>query len=411
MGVAIAKRANRDSRLGRPYWTLWWSSVVNGTGDGVFAAALPLFAASLTRDPLAVSAVSAATYLPWLLLSLPAGAIVDRRDRLTLMWRSQVFAAVVMSGAAVLVGLGRANIAVLCVAGFLLGGSDTIFGNASVSVLPELVGADQLVAGNARLQIASVVTSRFTGPPLGSLLFGVAAWLAFGVDGVSFVAAAVLLMLVRPGKPVAAATVAGRSMRRDMEEGVRWLMRHRVLRVLVVVFAVNCFGNQLAMSTLVLLATGKYGLDAHGYGVLLGGLAVGGIVGGLVNARLNRWLGAIGATVLAVSVNAVLYLLVGLAPDALVLGVLLAGSTAMTTLWNVSTVSLRQRLVPRELLGRVNSAYKMFGWGLMPVGAAVGGLLASRYGIGMPFPVAGTLRAVVLIGALPVLIGAIRRPA
>ncbi|HJP76995.1 MAG TPA: MFS transporter [Pseudonocardiaceae bacterium] len=394
--------------LGRGYWTLWWSSVVNGTGDGIFTAALPLFAASLTRDPLAVSAVSAATYLPWLLLSLPAGAIVDRRDRLTLMWRSQVFAAAVMGVATLLVGLHRADIAVLCVAGFLLGSADTIFGNASVSVLPELVGPGQLVKGNARLQIASIVTGSFAGPPLGSLLFGCAAWLAFGADGLSFALAAGLLMLVRGGaKPVVRAE--RRAVGRDIAEGVRWLARHRLLRVLAVVFAVNCLSNQLAMSTLVLLATGKYGLNAHQYGLLLGAMAVGGIAGGLVNTRVNRWLGAVGATVVAVSGNAVLYVSVGLAPNAVVLGVVLAGSTAMTTLWNVSTVSLRQRLVPGELLGRVNGAYKMLGWGLMPVGAAVGGLLASRFGIGVTFPVAGALRAAVLLAALPVLAGAIRR--
>jgi MFS family permease len=384
--------------------------VVNGTGDGIFTAALPLFAASLTRDPLAVSAVSAATYLPWLLLSLPAGAIVDRRDRLTLMWRSQVFAATVMGAATVLVGTHLADIAVLCVAGFLLGAADTIFGNASVSVLPELVRQERLVTGNARLQIANIVSGNFAGPPLGSLLFGCAAWLAFGADGLSFAVAAGLLMLVRGGaKPVVRAE--RRAVGRDIAEGVRWLARHRLLRVLAVVFAVNCMSNQLAMSTLVLLATGKYGLNAHQYGLLLGAMAVGGIVGGLVNARLNRWLGAVGATVVAVSGNAVLYLSVGLAPNAVVLGVVLAGSTAMTTLWNVSTVSLRQRLVPGELLGRVNGAYKMLGWGLMPVGAAVGGLLASRFGIGVPFPVAGALRAVVLLAALPVLAGAIRRRA
>ena len=402
-------RRDRAAGLGRPYWTLWWSSLVNGTGDGVFAAALPLFAVSLTRDPLAVSAVSAATYLPWLLLSLPAGAIVDRRDRLTLMWRSQVFAAAVMFGVTALVGLHRADIAVLCVGGFLLGSADTIFGNAGVSVLPALVGPEQLVAGNARFQIANIVTRSFGGPPLGSLLFGWAAWLAFGVDGVSFVAAAVLLMLVRA--PTAMPVVARRSMRAEIGEGLRWLLRHRLLRVLMVIFAVNCLSNQLAMATLVLLATGKYGLTAHQYGLLLAAMAVGGIVGGLVNARLNRWLGEVGATVLAVSGNAVLYLLVGTTSSAVALAVLLACSTAMTTLWNVSTVSLRQRIVPGELLGRVNSAYKMFGWGLMPVGAAVGGLLAARFGVAVPFPAAGALRLGVLLVALPVLFGAIRRRA
>jgi MFS family permease len=408
--VEIAGDTERTAALGRPYWTLWWSAAVNGTGDGVFAAALPLFAASLTRDPFAVSAVSAATYLPWLLLSLPAGAIVDRRDRMTLLWRSQVFAAIVMAGATVLVGLHLAGIAVLCVAGFLLGGADTIFGNAWVTVLPELLGPEKLVLGNARMQIANIVTSNFAGPPLGSLLFGWAAWLAFGADGLSFALAALLLMLVRPGKrPVVA--VARRPIRRDIVEGLRWLFRHRLLRTLAVVLAANCLANQMAMATLVLLATEKYGLNAHEYGLLLSALAVGGVFGGLVNTRLNRWLGSLGATVLAVSVNSVLYLLVGTAPNAIVLGAPLAATTAMTTLWNVSTVSLRQRLVPRELLGRVNSAYRMFGWGLMPVGAALGGLLAARFGIGVPFPAAGAVRTLVLLAALPVLIGAPRRPA
>jgi MFS family permease len=407
--VGILLRGNRVAGLGRSYWTLWWSSLVNGIGDGVFAAALPLFAASLTRDPLAVSSVSAATYLPWLLLSLPAGAIVDRRDRLTLMWRSQVFAAAVMFGVTALVGFHRADIAMLCVAGFLLGSADTIFGNAGVSVLPALVGPEQLVVGNARFQIASIVTSNFLGPPIGSVLFGWAAWLAFGADGVSFVAAAVLLAVIRAPK-AAPVVLARRSMRAEIGEGLRWLLRHRLLRVLVAVFAINCLSNQLAMATLVLLATGKYGLSPHQYGLLLAALAVGGIIGGLVNTRLNRALGAVGATVLALAGNAVLYLLVGTAPNAPVLGVLLAGSTAMTTLWNVSTVSLRQRIVPAELLGRVNSAHKMFGWGLMPVGAAVGGLLAARFGISVPFPAAGALRLTALLIALPALISAIRRP-
>ena len=409
--MGIAGDTKRAAGLGRPYWTLWWSAAVNGTGDGVFAAALPLFAASLTRDPLAVSAVSAATYLPWLLLSLPAGAIVDRRDRMTLLWRSQVFAAIVMAGATVLVALHLAGIALLCVAGFLLGAADTIFGNAWVTVLPELLGPEKLVLGNARMQIANIVTSNFAGPPLGSLLFGWAAWLAFGADGLSFALAAVLLMMVRPGRRPVVEAVRRRPMRRDIAEGLRWLLRHRLLRTLAVVFAVNCLSNQLAMATLVLLATEKYGLNAHQYGLLLSALAVGGVVGALVNARLNRWLGSLGATVLAVAMNTVLYLLVGTAPNAIVLGALLAATTATTTLWNVSTVSLRQQLVPRELLGRVNSAYRMCGWGLMPVGAAVGGLLAARFGIGVPFPVAGVLRTLVLLAALPVLIGAIRRPA
>src|SRR5271155_3962637 len=105
MTQAPSRPAPAASRLSRAYWRLWWANAISSTGDGAFVAALPLLAVTITRDPRLVSVVAAATYLPWLLLSLPAGAVVDRYDRATLMWRAQAVQTAVVVGIAILVVL------------------------------------------------------------------------------------------------------------------------------------------------------------------------------------------------------------------------------------------------------------------------------------------------------------------
>ena len=119
-----AQEARKATRLGRDYWRLWWANTISSTGDGAFVAALPLLAVTITRDPRLVAVVTAATFLPWLLLSLPAGAVVDRYDRAVLMWRAQAVQAAVVAVVAILIVAHRAGIGVLAVGGLLLGSAD-----------------------------------------------------------------------------------------------------------------------------------------------------------------------------------------------------------------------------------------------------------------------------------------------
>ena len=160
--------------------------------------------------------------------------------------------------------------------------------------------------------------------------------------------------------------------------------------------------------TLVLLATQTLHLSARGYGLLLGGAAVGSVLGGLVNARIVARIGPLPALLAALAANVILFVGIGLSPDAVVLGGLLALNGFVTVLWNIVTVSLRQEIVPTELLGRVNSVYRLLGWGLIPLGALTGGLLAHAFGLRAPYPIAGALRGIALIVALPVLVNAVR---
>ncbi|WP_326566116.1 MFS transporter [Amycolatopsis rhabdoformis] len=385
------------TRLPPAYWRLWWAAGITNVGDGAFTSAVPLLAVSVTRDPRLISLVTAAAFVPWLLLALPAGAWADRHDRVRLMKGAQLAQAVVAGALALTAAHG--GIAVLIVAALALGAGDVVFGTASQAFLPDIVPKPLLPRANGSLQAATTIGVQFAGPPLGSLLFALAPALPFGLDAVSFAGSAALI----PTPP-------GRSHRTKpkapIAEGLRWLARHRLLRTLTAVLGVNTFCGQLANATLVLLATQTLHVSPRGYGLLLASAAVGSVTGGLVNARIVARIGPAAALITSLAVNAAVFAAIGLAPNALVLGGLLAVNGFVTTLWNIVNVSLRQSLVPAALLGRVTSVHKLLGWGLIPLGTLTGGLLAASSGLRAPYPVAGTLRGLALLVALPVLLSA-----
>jgi MFS family permease len=395
-------------RLSRDYWRLWWANAISSTGDGAFVAALPLLAVTITRDPRLVSVVAAATYLPWLLLSLPAGAVVDRYDRATLMWRAQAVQAAVVTIIVVLVVFHQASIEMLAAAGFLLGSAEVIFSNAAQSILPALVPPELLPKANGSQQVSLTVGESFLGPPAGSLLFAAAAALPFGLDAASFAGSAALVArLPRTGH--APKNAKRPKIRTQIAEGLRWLAGHRLLRAVAVLLGIYNFANQMGQAVLVLLATQTLHVSARGYGLLLAASAVGSVVGGLVNPILTRRIGMLPSLVLPALVDAAAFVGIGLAPGPIVVAALLAVQGFSVTMWNVVTVSLRQRVVPAHLLGRVNSVYRMLGWGLMPLGALVGGFVAHAAGLRAPYIVAGLLCGLSALVALPILLAAVRQ--
>jgi MFS family permease len=406
-----ASAAPAATRLSRDYWRLWWANAISSTGDGAFVAALPLLAVTITRDPRLVSVVTAATFLPWLLLSLPAGAVVDRYDRATLMWRAQAVQAAVVAIIAVLVVAHQASIEVLAAGGLLLGSAEVIFSNAAQSILPALVPPELLAKANGSQQVSLTVGESFLGPPAGSLLFAAAAAFPFGLDAASFAGSAALLArLPRTGEAPENAENAKRPpIRVQVAEGLRWLARHRLLRVVAVLLGIYNFANQMGQAVLVLLATQTLHVSTRGYGLLLAASAVGSVVGGLVNPILTRRLGLLASLVLPALVDAAAFVGIGLAPGPVVVAALLAVQGFSVTMWNVVTVTLRQRVVPGHLLGRVNSVYRMLGWGLMPIGALAGGFVAHAAGLRAPYIVAGVLCALSALAALPLLLVAARK--
>jgi MFS family permease len=390
----------RRPALGPGYWRVWWANTVSSVGDGAFVSALPLLAVTVTRDPRLIAIVSASFYLPWLLLSLPAGALVDRSDRVSLMWRAQAVQAAVVAAIAVLAALRAADIAMLVAAGLCLGAAEVVFSNAAQAVLPQLVPADQLPKANGNLQVSLTIGETFVGPPVGSLLFAAARVLPFGLDAGSFAASAALLSGLPRVRP---ATAEGR-LRAQIAEGLRWLLRHRLLRVVAVLLGVQGFCSQMGQAVLVLLATQTLHVGVRGYGLLWTASAVGSIAGGLASPEITRRLGALASLIISMAGTGLVFAGIGLAPDAVVAGLMMACNGFFTAMWNVVTVSMRQRIVPGDLLGRVSSVYRMIGWGLMPVGAVVGGFVAHVGGLRAPYVIGGIVCGITLLAALPVLL-------
>jgi predicted MFS family arabinose efflux permease len=151
---------------------------------------------------------------------------------------------------------------------------------------------------------------------------------------------------------------------------------------------------------LVLFVREELGLSETGYGLLLVVFAVGGLLGMAVSSSVRRRLGTSGVVLAVLGVQAVSMLAVGLAPTLAVTAVAFVLSGATSGLWNVATISLRQRIVPDALLGRVTSAYRLIGLGSMPVGSAAGGLIARSYGLPAPFLVAGVVLLFALLAAM-----------
>ena len=372
------------------YRRIWTAATVSHLGDGVTRAALPLLAASITRSPTAIAAVTLAESLPWLFFALPGGAIADRVDRRVAMVRTDAFrmAAMAVLGLAVVGGYG--SIPLICVVAFALGAAATVFDNAAQAILPSVVERDGLETANSRLYAAEIVTTSFVGPPLGSLLFAAAAAAPFLLDAASFGLAAVLVLALR-GSFAAERPEEPRAIRHDIAEGVRWLWKHRLLRALAIGLGVLNLAWTAAMATFVLYALEVLHVSKVGYGVLLTTGAIGGLVGTMIVTRLSKRLGPGTLLTGSVLLMAASTLAPGIWPRVGVVVASLVVTGATDVGWNVVTVSLRQSIVPDHLLGRVNSAYRLLGWGTMPIGAALGGLLATHLGLRAPFLIGGVV--------------------
>ena len=377
---------------------------MSNLGDGVTLVAGPLLAASLTRDPRLVAGLAVAQRLPWLLFSLVSGALVDRLDRRLVMVRVDAARAVVVGLLGVAVLADAATLPLLYAVFFALGTAETLFDNAAVSILPAVVPAGQLSRANGRLLGAQMVANELVAPPLGGWLFAAAAAVPFLVDAGSFAAAAALVAAMggrfRVERPEGAAAT---TLRGEIAEGVRWLARHQLLRILAVAIALMNLTLSATLSISVLYAQDRLGLGSVGYGLLLSSLAVGGIAASLVAERVIGWLGPATTMRLGLVIESSTHLVLALARSPVLVGGIFAlfGFHAMT--WSVISVSLRQELIPARLLGRVNSAYAVFGFGSHALGAVAGGLLAARYGLTAPFWCSFAIMTALTLACWPVL--------
>lgn len=391
--------SKEKTRLGLGYWKLWTASVVSNLGDGIAGVAYPWLASVVTRNPLHIAAVLVVTRLPWLLFSLPAGVITDRVDRRKLVaWMDVARFAITLGVAFIvlsaqgelsspdLIASGTAQLptsagfllAMVYVAAGLLGTAEVFRDNSAQTLMPAIVDSKNLEKANGRLWGAEMTMNSFVGPPLGGILLAVAFALPFFIDAGTFaVAAALVFMIQGQFRPKGEQVQERKPFWTEMKEGVSWLWQHKLFRPMAIALGVLNGAAMIAFSTMVLFAQEVLELNATMFGLLGTGAAIGGIVGSIVAHRVTARLGQGGSLFASILVMAVSLGISGITNSFWVfwaMGILTSG---FAVIWNVITVSLRQTLIPDRLLGRVNSVYRFLGWGIMPIGSMIGGVVVA----------------------------------
>lgn len=373
-------------RLGPSFWRLFTSSSASNLSDGVMQAALPLLAASLTRDPVAVSAVGALAFLPWLLFALPAGTLVDRVNRRTAMAVANMARGGLLGALALAVASGRASLALLLAVAFLLGCAETVYDSAARAMLPAVVPRSGLERGNSMLTTAESVGNIFLGAPVGAWLFAVAASLPLWANTGAYLFAAVLALTVAGHFAV---EPSRSSMRQDMGAGLRWLAGHRLLRQLATASGLSAMVHSMPQGVLVLFALQNLGLSERGYGLALAGVGVGAIIGSLLSPAVTRVLGRTNAMGLNQVLSGTAVLMMAFWQDPVGGPALYAVSAGTISMFNVQVMSTRQALIPGHLFGRVQGAYRTVIWGGIPLGTLAGGGVAAWLGLPAVFLVSG----------------------
>jgi predicted MFS family arabinose efflux permease len=260
----------------------------------------------------------------------------------------------------------------------LLGCAEVLRDNCGQTIMPALVAPEHLERANGRMWSAEAVANTFIGPPIGSLLLIVFFSLPFFIDAGSFFAAAALVALIpgifRAERPEQSAPS---SWRAELAEGVKWLWHNPLLRSMAIILGLMNMANTLSGAMLVLFAQDVLHVTPITFTLMGFGFAVGGIIGGYAAPWMSKKFGS--GTCLSITLGsaAVMQLLVGLSSWWPLVAVFFAVGTLLGSTWNVITVSLRQTIIPSPLLGRVNSVYRFFAWGMMPLGAALGGLVVT----------------------------------
>jgi MFS family permease len=402
--TATVPAASARAGLGASYWRLLGAASLSSLADGTLKVALPLLARSYTDAPLAIAGVGFAAMLPWLLLSLPAGAIVDRSDRRTVLLAANLVRAVILTLSVLLAVIGVGSIALIYVVAFSAGVAETFYATAASAIVPQLVERAQLDRANAFQQIADQATNQFAGPAIGGALAGVGVGLALGGPAAVWtVAAGMLVALTGTFRPRRAEQAEVASLRSDIVTGLQFLARSVALRSVCVCVAVTNFAGAAAAGVFVVYAVGPgsaLGLSPGGFGLLMAASAVGSVLGSLFIRAATRRLGLR----ILLAINAVTQagqiVVPVLTHDVVAIGAAYALGGLGVALWNVGTVTMRQRIVPLHLLGRVVSTHRLIAWGSLALGAFAGGLVAQIAGLVALFWGAG---AVTLVGALALL--------
>lgn len=386
----------RLSDASRSFWLLWLGTVASTLGGAIAKLALPVFVASETGSPLAVSAIVFGFTAPRLVLGLPLGLLVDRRDRRHVLIGANVFRLLALGMLAVALSTGRAEIVAAIIAAACIGSAEIVDEPAVTALVPQIVEPGDLDSANRRFVGAEMVVE-IASQPIGGALVGLG--LLFAVlsgGGAYLVAIAGLLLVVGSYRPVRGAS---RSMSSEVFAGLALVWRQPVLRGITLMAGVinACWTAWIVAFVLHALDPGPMGLSEWTYGLVLGADGIGGAIGvfsvGFVLNRLGRrW--AIGINIIG---NALMFFAPLLTLNVWLTAIAIAIGGIGAPLWGTVTRTLQQRITPADLLGRVSAAYRTVAFGANAIGTVVGGVTAELFGLDAVFLGAGVLTLAMLV--------------
>ncbi|WP_205328344.1 MFS transporter [Glycomyces sp. YM15] len=377
------------------YRRIWFGNASANLADGITFIALPLLATTVTENPIAIAGLAFAYSFSRIFSVLGVGVLVDRVDRRRLAYLANFSRAgmfVVLTG---LVLLDAAPIATLYLVYAVMGVIETMADGAARALLPQAVPPDGLDKANSQIAGTQLVIDEFIGPPLGGLLFAMAAFAPSALNAIAFAAAGLAFWRLR-GDYIITPTEMGKpraSVRADIREGAVWAMRHRIVRLLIALSGITCVAYMIPFSYLVLYAQEELGLDGTGYGLLLAFSALGGLAGSFVAPRLRKRIGYGWSMFAALITGAASFAVISLTTNLVVVAIALAVYIAHAVVWGIMATTVRQRATPNAMMGRIGSLDGFMGLIGLALGAVMGGLLASGLGYRTPFAIAGAFFA------------------
>lgn len=390
--------SEKSTKLGKNYWRLWTAHATSNLGDGLATVAFPWLASAVTRDPFLIALIAVMSRLPWLIFTLPAGVITDRFDRKKIIVAMDVIQgglALLLAGAIFfernsLPALNNLTSASMVETNYLLywsligisllfGFAEVLRDNASQTFLPSVVTKENLESANGKLWSAEYVMNSFIGPPLASFLLGILVYLPFFIHSATFFVAAGLITLIATiPKPETDNTPKEKiNFRVEIKEGFNWLWSHSLLRPMAIILGTLNLVGSITAATFILFAQEILETSVFEFAILGTSGAIGGTLGGILGPKISKKLGSGPSLYLTLISMPLLSLIIGLTSNWYIVWVMIAANTVFAVLWNVITVSLRQSIIPSHLLGRVNSVYRFFAWGSMPIGTLIGGAIVS----------------------------------
>lgn len=386
--------------MGRRFWTLFTAFSASNLGDGLTLVGFPLLAVSLTDDARLVTLVAAFRFLPFLLIGLPAGVIIDRFDRRILAMIAQAIRATTLVTIGVLALAETTTIAALAIGAFVIGVGEVMIDGGLPAIVRDVVTTNDLELANSRLRASETVTNWFIGPPVGALMFALHPALPFLFGAGLFFVSIGLLSFLR-GSFVPEPDPDGGTFFEKMQRGLRYVWGHPVLRPLALAVAAFAFCGEAVNAVFVLLATERLGLSSFQYGLLLTVDAVFSIIMSFFVTRLVARTSHGTSMRLSVTAWTLFAFIAGLTTfiPLIVLAAALSGLADPT--WNVISATVRQRLVDDHIFGRMMTAYLFIAWSTQPIGAMVGGFIAEAYGTQWVYLMGGCIVGSLLVWAQP----------